>query len=64
MSRDLTEDAKRATMIAVLVRGFDGIGIGSAVDGRSRDHASNPTGSRGIAQQLCHAKAMEREDRR
>jgi hypothetical protein len=34
MSRDLAEDAKRATMIAVLVlaRRFDGIGIGWAVD--------------------------------
>jgi len=27
---------------------------------RGRDHASNPAGSRGIAQKLCHAEAMER----
>jgi hypothetical protein len=36
MSRDLTEDAKRATMIAVLVRGS----AGSGLDRRStEDHA-------------------------
>ena len=34
------------------------------VDARSRNHASNPASSRGIAQKLCDAKAMEREDRR
>ena len=64
LSRDLTEDAKRATMIAAPVSGFDEIEIGSAVDARSRDHASNPAGSRGIAEQPCHAEAMKREDRR
>ena len=64
LSGDLTEDVKRATMIAAPVSGFDEIEIGSAVDARSRDHASNPAGSRGIAQKLPHAKAMERENRR
>jgi hypothetical protein len=64
LSGDLTEDAKRATMIAAPVSGFDEIEIGSAVDARSRDHASNPAGCGGIAQKLSHAKAMEREDRR
>ena len=38
--------------------------IRSTVEAKSRDHASNPAGSRSIAQKLCHAKAMEREDRR
>jgi len=37
--------------------------IRSAIDARSRDHASNSAGGRSIAQKLCHAKAMEREDR-
>ena len=45
------------------VSGFGRIEIGSAVDARSPDRASNQAGSRGIAQELCHAKAMEREDR-
>jgi hypothetical protein len=64
LSGDLTEDAKRATMIAAPVSGFDEIEIGSAVDARSRDHASNPAGCGGIAQKLSRAKSMEREDRR
>ena len=61
---DLIEGASRATIIAAAVSGFGRIEIGSAVGARSRDRASNPAGSRGIAQELCHAKAMEREDRR
>ena len=58
---DLIEGASRTTIIAAEVSGFGGIEIGSAVDARSRDRASNPAGSRGIAQELCHAKAMERK---
>ena len=54
----------RAAMIAAPVSGFDEIEIGLVIDARSRNHASNPASSRGIAQKLCHAKAMEREDRR
>jgi len=64
-SGDLTVgQKKRAAMIAAQVSGFDEIEIGLVVHARSRNHASNPTSSRGIAQKLCHAKAMEREDRR
>ena len=63
-SGDLTAGKKRAAMIAAQVSGFDEIEIGLVVHARSRNHASNPTSSRGIAQKLCHAKAMEREDRR
>ena len=58
---DLIEGASRATIIAAAVSRIE---IGSAVDARSRDRASNPAGSRGVTQELCHAKAMEREDRR
>src|SRR6516225_1333874 len=61
---DLIEGPSRATIIAAAVSGFGRIEIGSAVEARSLDRASNPAGSRSIAQELCHAKAMEREDRR
>jgi hypothetical protein len=61
---DLIEGPSRATIIAAAGSGFGRIEIGSAFDARSRDRASNPAGSRGIAQEPCHAKAMEREDRR
>ena len=61
---DLIEGPSRATIIAAAVSGFGRIDIGSAVDARSRDRASNPAGSRGIAEQPCHAEAMKREDRR
>ena len=64
MSCDLTEDAKRATMIAVLVRGSTGSGLdrrsteGHAITLQIRPAAEASPNS------FCHAKAMEREDRR